>query len=325
VGVVVALAEHQVVLVHTEAGEVHRLAVDQEPSAVHRDRPHADALPVAVHNGPGAVDELQLEVVQVAVAGGPPVHVRHGERAARAGAGGNLGPLGVAQDDPDLGAAGVLGLDAVVDGARAAVEAGDDRDVAEVRPRSAVEPDGPVDAGVVEEVVPVLLPLAVRGVLDDARRDGLEAQRVVDDGGDPHLFAGGHVLGDVGLEGRVAALVGDDLGVADPDRRAVGRGLEVQGDPLPVPAARHPDRGLVPDVAEVVPLRRLGADVVEAGRHGHLPGIRQRSPEPSIRPAGTVGVEGEPPQAIQGLPLPGGRVLRAKHLGFLRRRRPDGT
>ena len=82
------------------------------------------------------------------------------------------------------------------------------------------------------------------------------------------------VLGHVGLERRVAALVGDDLGVVHPDRRPVGRGLEVQHDPLPVPAARHPDGGLVPDVAEVVAHRRVGGDVVEAGRYGHLPGVR---------------------------------------------------
>jgi hypothetical protein len=314
VGVVVALAEHRVVLVHAEAGEVHRLPVDQKPGAVDGDRPHTDALVVTVHSGTVRVGQLQLEVVEVAVAGRPPVHGRHGEGATRASAGGDLGPLGVAQDDAHLDAGGVPGLDAVVDGAGAAVEAHDDRDVGEMCLRRAVEPHGPVNAGVVEEVVPVALPFAVRGVLDDARRDRLEAQRVVDDGGDPRLFAGRHVVGHVGLERGVAALVGDDLGVADPHRRPVGRGLEVQDDALPVPAPRHSDGGLVPDVAEVVTHCRVGADVVEARRDGHLRGGRERPSEPSLGPAGGVGVEGEAPQSVQGLPLTGGRVLRAKHL-----------
>ena len=48
---------------------------------------------------------------------------------------------------------------------------------------------------IVEEVVPVDLARPARGLLDDARRDALEAQRVVDHGGDPDLLPGFLIIG----------------------------------------------------------------------------------------------------------------------------------
>ena len=49
-------------------------------------------------------------------------------------------------------------------------------------------------------------------------------------------------------------------------------------------------------VAEVLANRRVGGDVVEAGRHGHLGGVGERAPEPFPRPALTGSVEPEPPE-----------------------------
>ena len=124
------------------------------------------------------------------------------------------------------------------------------------------------------------------------------------------------VLGDVGLERRVAALVADDLVVVHPHRRPVRRRLEVQHDPLAVPAARHPDGALVPDVAEVVAHRGVGGDVVEAGRH--RPSSRASGSGPREPPSGAsraVGVEREGPEAVEALGLAGGGVLGAQHGG----------
>ena len=148
------------------------------------------------------------------------------------------------------------------------------------------QPHRSVEAGVVEEVVEVPLPGPVGGVLDDARRDRLEAQRVVDQHGDPHTVTGGHVVGDVELERGVTALVADDLGVVDPHRRSMRRRLEVQRHPAALPAPRHPHHRLVPDVTEEVAHRRIGGKLVEAGRYRHGPGVGSGPRnQPAARPS----------------------------------------
>ena len=180
--------------------------------------------------------QLDVEVVQVALAGPPRMHVRDRQLARRAGRARDLGAAGVAQRDAHLRVA--LGLDLVGDGPGRAVEAGHDRHVPDVRPRRGVEPDRAVQAGVVEEVVEVALAGTVGRVLDDAGRDRLPAQDVVHDDGDPVLGARPHEVGDVGLERRVAALVLGDLGVVEPHDRAVRGGVEAQHDPLDRPSRR---------------------------------------------------------------------------------------
>ena len=112
----------------------------------------------------------------------------------------DLAPRGVAQDDPDLEAVGVGGRHRVVHRTHGAGEAGDDRDVLDAGLGCGGEPDRAVDAGEVEEVVPVALGPAARRVLDDTRWDRLEAQRVVDERRDAHLLARRDELRDVGLE-----------------------------------------------------------------------------------------------------------------------------
>jgi hypothetical protein len=129
------------------------------------------------------------------------VDVLDREGAAGAAAARRLGAVGVAQDDPDLGPAGVLCLGPVLDGAGGAVQAGAHGDVGEMSAAGGVQPHRAVEAGAVEKVVPVDLAHAVRGVLDDARRDRLEAEGVVDHDRDQRLGAGLDVLGDLGLEG----------------------------------------------------------------------------------------------------------------------------
>ena len=187
----------------------------------------------------------------------------------------------VAQHHPGAGGAARLGR--VLDGAGGAVEAGHHGDVGQVDRAGLVQPDRSVDAGVVEEVVPVPLPRTGRGVLDDARRDRLEAQRVVDQDGDAGQFAGEYVFGDISRERRVAALMRDHLRVADPHPGTVGGRLEVQHDPPAVPAAGDPDGGLVPDVAEVVAYGGVDRDVVEAGRYSHLAGVRRAGRRTTVR------------------------------------------
>ena len=71
VGVAVRLADRRVVLVHAETLEVEGLAVDEELGAADLDRADADGLVVAVEHDVLVVDELDLEVVEVAVARAP--------------------------------------------------------------------------------------------------------------------------------------------------------------------------------------------------------------------------------------------------------------
>ena len=97
VGIVVALADHRQILVLAEAGEIERLAVDQESNSVHLDGAYADALVVAVHDGVPAY-ELNLKVVKVAISWGPLMHLWNAQCAARSGVGCDLGSVGVSQD-----------------------------------------------------------------------------------------------------------------------------------------------------------------------------------------------------------------------------------
>ena len=182
---------------------------------------------------------------------------------------------------------GVGGFGGVADHTAGAVQVRHDRHVGEVCGVGGVEPDVAVNSSVVEEVVPVALPFPGWGVFDDAWRDRLPIQRVVHDGGDPDLLAGGYMLGDVHLEWRVTTLMGNDLGLVHPHRGPVCRRLEMQHDPLTLPAARHPHRSLIPDVAEVITDGCVGRDVVEAGRHRHLPRLAAGAPRTSA-PSGPL-------------------------------------
>jgi len=185
--------------------------------------------------------------------------------------------------------------------------------VADERRRRCVEPHGAVQAGVVEEVVEVPLPEALRGVLDNARWDGLETQLVVHHGGDPDLVTRGHEAGHVGLEWCVAPLMLGDLRVPDPDHRPMGRGVEAQNDALAVPAAWDAGRGLIPRIANVVTGGRVGEDIVVARRDRRLHGVGQGAGEPPRATSGTDRVELELPQARQRLAFTGPRVLGPKH------------
>ncbi len=171
--------------------------------------------------------------------------------------------------------------------------------------------------GVIEKVVEVALAGAVRSVLYVARRERLPGQHVVDDDTDAVLGTELDNLGHVGLERRVAALVLGDLGAVQPDHGSVGRRAEPQYDPFADPGCRHTDRRLVPGIADVVVHRRVGEDVVIAGGHRHLPRPRWQPFPPLLVPAALFGVGHEPPQAVQGLALPGRRVSWCEHVQLL--------
>ena len=185
-GVVVAFADHRDVLVLAEPREIEGLVVDQEASTVDPYGTDTHALVIAVDQL-AVGDQLQLEIIEVPVAGRPPVHAGHLQGAGSTGATGDLEALGVAQHGLDLGAVATLGLGDVADTAIGAVQVGGHRDVGEVGRIGGVEPDRTVQTGIVEEVVPVALPRSVEGVLHDAGRDRLEGQRVVDLDRDPGL------------------------------------------------------------------------------------------------------------------------------------------
>ena len=56
-------------------------------------------------------------LLEVAVAGGPPVHARHSQRPARVAASDHLDAAGVGEHDLDLRLVSVGGLEPVLDGA----------------------------------------------------------------------------------------------------------------------------------------------------------------------------------------------------------------
>ena len=294
VGIVVTLADHRQVLVLAESGEIERLAVDQEPNSIHLHGAYPDALVVAVHNGVPAY-QLNFKIVKVAVSWCPFVHLWNMQGAASPGAGCDLGPFSVPQDHFCLDIIGRIRVDRVIDHPGFAVEVGGDRDVGDVSRIGGAKPYVPVNPCVIEEVVPVALPFTGRGVFDDTRRDRLPMQRVVNQRGDAHLLFPGDMVGDIGLERGVPALMRHDLDIIDPDRRPMGCGLEVQHDASPLPAPRHPDTGLIPHVAEVITDHRIGCDVVKTGRHRHLAGIRQRLAEPTGRAALTLRIQSKLP------------------------------
>ena len=120
--VVVALAAHGGVLVLAEALERERLAVDEEPRAVHLHRADADGQRVRVDQA--VAPQLDLEVVEVALAGPPGMDVRDRQLARGAAALRDRVALGVAQRDAHLRLP--LDLDLVRDGSGRAVETGHD-------------------------------------------------------------------------------------------------------------------------------------------------------------------------------------------------------
>lgn len=329
VRVVVRLADDRVVLVHAESGELEGFAVDEELDAADLDGADADVLVDRVEHRARVVDQLDLEVIEVCRSRRPEVHVRNREcpvgRARLCGLAGDLVACGVAQDDSHIEPVLVDRLDAPVDRTGRTLEAGDDGEVLDPGLGRRRQPHRTVDPRVVEEVVPVDLRGATRALLDDTRRDALEAQGVVDEGGDEDLVAGRDEFGDVGLERGVATFVAHDLVLTHPDGGAVRGRLEVEDDALAVPPAGHADGALIPDVAEVVLDRGVGRHVVEAGRHGHVTGIGERGGIPTLGTADRLGVEPEGPDAVKVLALSGAGVLGAEHEGPFGVRCRDGT
>ncbi len=245
--VVVPRAPDVQVLVHAEALEVERLAVDQEPGAVHLHGPDADGLVVAVDQRL-PVEDVDLEVVEVAVARSPAMDLGDPELASGALPLGHRRAVGVAEHDPDRTVA--------LDGrrprhdARGSVEFGHHGHVSQVCCRRRAEPDAADEAGVVVEVLEVeLLALPPTEVVDDPRRDGCPVQLVVDHDRHPQGLPGDGDRRQVGLEGRVAPLVLTDLLVPGPHDGAVGGGVEPEDDAASVPAPGDVDDPLVPDVA----------------------------------------------------------------------------
>ncbi len=295
-----------------EPGEVERLAVDQELRAVDLHGANAHGLLVAVDHLI-TVDQFDHGGVQVAVARGPQVRVRHPKLTGRPGAGRHLGAVGVQQPHPHLGRAVAGDVDRVYTAVVELVDGDEVVDVAHVRGRRGVQPHLPVQAGEVVEVVKIDLPTTLGGVVDDARRNRLEGQFVVHHRGDAHLLAGFDQAGDVGLERRVAARMRHHLDAVHPHHRGVRGRIEAQHDALPGPATRHDRRGLVPGVANVVAALGAGTDVVVAGRHRHLTRVGQRGREPLVATSVTGGVETERPQAAQRFAFAGGGVLGSQH------------
>ena len=311
-GVVVTPAMDVVVLVHAETPEGEGCAVDEESCPLDPYGANADRQCVAVDDGALVVDELCIELVEVAASGSPQLRSRHPQFAAGTECVGDHGAPGVSQPHPDR--CRTHQGDRVVDHAGRALDVGRHRDVRDVGVRRRVQPDAPVEPRIVEEVVVLpLSPAPVRHHLHDPRREGLPRQLVVDDHGEAEFLTRSDQGGHVGLEWRVATLVLRDAGVPDPDRGPVRRRIEPQDDSLSGPAAGNEDRALVPHVAHVVVDVRIDEHIVEAARNGHPAGVGQRRTPPAFRTARAGGIEGEAPDAVEPLGLSAAVVLRPEH------------
>ena len=300
------------VLVHAEALEVKGLAVDQEPVAVHPHGPDTDGLVVAVDQRL-PVEDIDLEVVEVAVARSPAMDLGDPELAGVPLPLGHRRAVGVAEHDPDRTVA--------LDGRRprhdprVAVEVRDHPDVSQVPRRRRTQPDAADQSGVVVEVLEVeLLPLPPTEIVDDAGRDGCPVQLVVDHDRHPQRLPSDGDRRQVGLEGRVAPLVITDLLVPGPHDGAVGGGVEPEDDAATVPARGDVDDPLVPDVPDVVVQRGLDHDVVERRRDRHRPRPFERGAPPPVLPAHANGVGDELPEPVEPLGLPTFVVLRSQHV-----------
>ena len=312
-GVVVPATMDVQVLVHPEAPEVEGLTVDEESRPLDPHRADADRQGVAVDDH-AVVGQFDVQLVEVPLSGLPQLRLRHAQLAGGAGSLGDSGAAGIAEPYPDRRPSGVLHDRGVPDHRGPLVDVGDHCHIGDVGARCREQPHTTVQPCVVEEVVILpLTPGAVRQYLNQARRQGLPCQLVVDHDGEAELLAGLDQGGDVSLEGCVPALVLGNTGVRDPDRGPVRRRVESQDDPLAGPAAGDEDRALVPDVTDVVMHPRVRQHVVEAARDRHPQGAGQPRPPPALCTAGAGGVEREAPDAVEPFGLPGAVVLRPKH------------
>ena len=275
-------------------------AVDEELGAADLDRPDADREAVRVDDRVAVVN-LDGEGVEVAVARLPQACILDPQRPPRPGPLGEHRAAGVAQPHRQLAAA--RKIDRVVDEPGGPVEPGHHRDVGDMVDGHRVEPHRAGEPGVVEEVMTVgLAPATVCVDGDVAGRDGLGGELVVDRDGHPDLVAGDRLVGDVGLEGRVAPDVLGDESLTDVHPALVGGGIDPDTDPLAGPAPRHPHRSLVPDPPDVLADGTVGEQVVVARWHRSLERRVEGAPE---RLGARIGVESEPPQAVESKQLPG--------------------
>lgn len=317
-GVVVGPAAYGGVFVFAETPEVERDSVDQEFRAPYLHGAHAHGLPVTVDEVAGGAPQRDFECVEVAVAGRPGVHVFDPEGSLRAGGGMDLDPGGVTQRDTHLVLFGLCGaVHAVGDEAGRVLQAGGHGDVGDVDGGRGVQPHGPVQARVVEEVLEAVLhPAAVRSFLHPAGRYRLPGQFVVDHDGDTVLGTRPQVRRDVGLEGGVTAFVPGDLDIVDPGDGAMRRGIEAEYRPFPRPPVRNPYLRLVPDVPDMVADGLVREDVVVTGRHRDVHGTRELRAPPALGTAGTLRVQAEAPQAAERAAFTSGAVLGTKHGWF---------
>jgi hypothetical protein len=139
-------------------------------------------------------------------------------------------------------------------------------------------------------------------------------QNVVDDGGDPTLGAGLDEVRDVGFERRVAAFMLSNLCLTDPGDRPVRCGIDAKDDALSCPAGRHPDNGLVPDIANVVVNGWVDEEIVIASRNGRLACAGQRALPPAFVPPNAFAIDREPPEPAERLPLARRRILESEHI-----------
>ena len=312
--IVVALAPHGGVFVPAEAAEVEGLPVNEEALSAHLHGPDTDRKCVGVTR-PGVVPpEFDRELVQVALTRAPRAHVGDRDLAGVTLRDGDLGAFRISERYLDRQVLRVHRVNVVTDRAPRTVEPGDDGDVGDVGERRRVQPNSPVQSGVVEEVKEKVLPRPVRSLDHVTRRDGIPSEDAVDDCGDAMLAAGLNEVGDLGLERREPALMLDHLLTVDPDGRAVGGRAEAQHDPLAGPARRHADGRLVPHLANVVVHLGVSEDVVVAGGDGHLSRLARQAAGPVARTTVAVGVEREPPQPVQRLTLTGRCVSWCQHL-----------
>ncbi len=171
-----------------------------------------------------------------------------------------------------------------------------------------------MQAGIVEEIVEHLLAgTPIAATQDAPRRNGVHVQFVVHAHRDPVRGSWPDERRDVGLEGRIAALVTGDFLSVEPDDGPVGGRLEAQHDPLAVPSDGNDRLRLVPGIADVVADLRVGEHVVVGGGHGDLArGFQRLAPPPVLAPA-SLRIDTKAPETVQRFQRAFGVLDRFEH------------
>ena len=258
-----AAADDVEILVFAEALQIDGFAIDEDMVSLDFDRADPNFLLVAVI----ALPCLDDKAVEIGVADLPQMDICHPQGTGPAFAPGHGMALGIHQRHPDGPVAAALHL--VVNQGVGPLQLIGETVVGDGLGRGAHQPDAPLDAGIVVEVKIGFADLpAVGQYLLGTAGQGALAQLVVGTNRQPvHLAAMGGG-GDIGQDGQEPALMPGHLYAVAVDHGPMGHAAEPDIDLLGILLGQE-EVGLIPEVADVVPLLMGGEEIRKAGGYRH--------------------------------------------------------